>query len=125
MPPERLTPTPFATVTIKERKREVLIDLIEQWKQPYPQGLGDGMDFLLDEMVTKPGKTLDTMYYADFTLLFQIIEERYREMSRQKQLTDEKRVGPQEPPDDPRIFNRRQADGTFRPIKEFFEPWHV
>ena len=29
--------------------------------------------------------------------------------------------GPQEPPQDPRIFNRRQADGTFRPLDKFFE----
>ena len=29
--------------------------------------------------------------------------------------------GPQEPPQDPRIFNRRQADGTFRPLAEFFD----
>lgn len=30
--------------------------------------------------------------------------------------------GLQEPPDDPRIFNRKQKDGTYRPISEFFEP---
>ena len=29
-------------------------------------------------------------------------------------------IGPQEPPQDYRIFNRRQADGTFRPLSEFF-----
>jgi hypothetical protein len=28
--------------------------------------------------------------------------------------------GPQEPPDDPRIFNRKQADGSYRPLAEFF-----
>ncbi len=31
-------------------------------------------------------------------------------------------IGVQEPPDDPRIFNRGQKDGTHRPISEFFEP---
>jgi len=31
-------------------------------------------------------------------------------------------IGAQEPPDDPRIFNRKQKDGTHRPISEFFEP---
>ena len=31
-------------------------------------------------------------------------------------------TGAQEPPDDPRIFNREQKDGTYRPISEFFEP---
>jgi hypothetical protein len=29
--------------------------------------------------------------------------------------------GPQEPPQDYRIFNRRQPDGTFRPLSEFFD----
>jgi hypothetical protein len=29
--------------------------------------------------------------------------------------------GPQEPPDDPRIFNRKQADGSYRPLAEFFD----
>ena len=29
--------------------------------------------------------------------------------------------GVQEPPNDPRIFNRIQADGTYRPLSEFFE----
>ena len=24
-------------------------------------------------------------------------------------------------PDDPRIFNRKQADGTYRPLSEFFD----
>lgn len=33
-----------------------------------------------------------------------------------------KRQGPQEPPQDPRIFNRRQTDGTYRPLSEFFDP---
>lgn len=28
--------------------------------------------------------------------------------------------GVQEPPQDPRIFNRRQADGTFRDLGQFF-----
>lgn len=32
------------------------------------------------------------------------------------------KLGPQEPPDDPRIFNRRQPDGSFRLMSEFFEP---
>lgn len=31
-------------------------------------------------------------------------------------------VGVQDPPNDPRIFNRKQEDGTHRPISEFFEP---
>jgi hypothetical protein len=30
-------------------------------------------------------------------------------------------LGPQEPPDDPMTFNRRQADGTFRPLSKFFD----
>lgn len=30
-------------------------------------------------------------------------------------------LGPQEPPSDPMIFNRRQPDGTFRPLAEFFD----
>ena len=30
-------------------------------------------------------------------------------------------LGPQEPPQDPRIFNRRQPDGSFRPVSEFFK----
>ena len=30
-------------------------------------------------------------------------------------------TGPQEPPQDPRIFNRRQADGNFRPLSGFFD----
>lgn len=30
------------------------------------------------------------------------------------------KLGPQEPPDDPRIFNRRQPDGSFKPMAEFF-----
>jgi hypothetical protein len=29
-------------------------------------------------------------------------------------------LGVQEPPQDPRIFNRRQADGTFRDLGQFF-----
>ncbi len=29
-------------------------------------------------------------------------------------------LGVQEPPQDYRIFNRRQADGSFRPIEQFF-----
>ncbi len=29
--------------------------------------------------------------------------------------------GPQEPPQDYRIFNRKQADGTYRPLSEFFD----
>ena len=29
-------------------------------------------------------------------------------------------LGPQEPPDNPMIFNRRQPDGSFRPIVDFF-----
>lgn len=29
-------------------------------------------------------------------------------------------LGPQEPPDNPMIFNRRQPDGSYRDIKEFF-----
>jgi len=29
--------------------------------------------------------------------------------------------GPQEPPQDYRIFNKRQADGTYRPLSEFFD----
>ena len=33
----------------------------------------------------------------------------------------ENRMGPQEPPEDPRIFNRRQADGSFRPLEEFWD----
>ena len=37
-------------------------------------------------------------------------------------MTAQPKLGPQEPPDDPHIFNRRQPDGTFRPISEFFEP---
>jgi hypothetical protein len=28
---------------------------------------------------------------------------------------------PFEPPNDPRIFNRRQPDGTYRPLSHFFE----
>jgi hypothetical protein len=32
------------------------------------------------------------------------------------------RFGPLEPPDDYRIFNRRQPDGTFRPLADFFNP---
>ena len=31
-------------------------------------------------------------------------------------------LGPQEPPQDIRIFNRRQADGSFRPLTDFFRP---
>ena len=34
---------------------------------------------------------------------------------------EQPKIGFQEPPNDPRIFNRRQPDGTFRPISEFFE----
>jgi len=30
-------------------------------------------------------------------------------------------LGPQEPPDDPMIYNRRQADGTFRSLAGFWE----
>jgi len=33
----------------------------------------------------------------------------------------EPKLGPQEPPQDYRIFNRRQADGIFRPLSEFFD----
>jgi hypothetical protein len=29
--------------------------------------------------------------------------------------------GPQQPPDDPRIFNRRQVNGTYRPLSDFFD----
>ncbi len=35
--------------------------------------------------------------------------------------TTETAIGTQEPPQDYRIFNRRQKDGTFRPLAEFFE----
>jgi hypothetical protein len=37
-----------------------------------------------------------------------------------KECHDELSFGPQEPPDDPRIFNRKQADGSYRPLAEFF-----
>lgn len=30
-------------------------------------------------------------------------------------------IGPQEPPSDYRIFNRRRPDGTFPPLSEFFD----
>lgn len=30
-------------------------------------------------------------------------------------------LGPQEPPDDPTIFNRRMPDGSFRSLSEFFD----
>ena len=30
-------------------------------------------------------------------------------------------LGPQEPPDDPMIYNRRQTDGTFRSLAGFWE----
>jgi rRNA maturation protein Nop10 len=30
-------------------------------------------------------------------------------------------LGPQEPPDDPCIFNRKQADGTYPPLSKFFD----
>ena len=30
-------------------------------------------------------------------------------------------LGPQEPPEDYRIFNRRLPDGTRRPVSEFFD----
>ncbi len=29
--------------------------------------------------------------------------------------------GPQEPPDDPRIYNRRREDGTYPPLSSFFD----
>ena len=29
--------------------------------------------------------------------------------------------GAEEPPDDPRIFNRKQEDGTYRPLSEYFD----
>lgn len=31
-------------------------------------------------------------------------------------------LGPQEPPNDPRIYNRRMPNGMFRPLSGFFEP---
>ncbi len=30
-------------------------------------------------------------------------------------------AGPQEPPADHRIYNRKQADGTYRPLTDFFD----
>jgi len=33
----------------------------------------------------------------------------------------ERELGPQEPPNDPMVYNRRQADGTFRPLTDFWE----
>ena len=30
-------------------------------------------------------------------------------------------IGPQEPPNNPVIFNRRRPDGTFPPLSEFFD----
>ena len=92
MQTERLTPPLIVTIPVLERGREVLIDLINQWKTPYPKGIGEGMDMLLDEIVTGPGKDLATMLYPEFTLLFHFIEERYRQGSRQKQLAEEKAV---------------------------------
>ena len=31
------------------------------------------------------------------------------------------RLGTQEPPNDPVLYNRRQADGSFRPLADFWE----
>ncbi len=35
--------------------------------------------------------------------------------------SDKEQLGVQEPPQDYRIFNRRQPDGTFRPLSVFWE----
>ena len=92
MPSEGLTPPLIETIPVLERGREVFIDLIDQWKAPYPKGIGEGMDMLLGEMVTGPGKDLETMLYPDFLLLFHVIEERYRQEDRKKKLAEEKVV---------------------------------
>ena len=88
MQTELLTPPLIATIPVLERERQVLIDLIDQWKAPYPKGIGEGMDMLLGEMVTGPGKDLETMLYPDFLLLFHVIEARYRQEDQRKQRDD-------------------------------------
>ncbi len=48
-----------------------------------------------------------------------IVETTDADMEREE-LAEAMSVGPQEPPQDFRIFNRRQPDGTYRPLADFF-----
>jgi len=82
---------PAITITpIKERTREYFADLLEQWKAPYPQGLGEeSLGNLLQTLVTDPGKDLETMRYKDWMFLIHFIEERYRTVRRRKRLVEE------------------------------------
>ncbi len=48
-----------------------------------------------------------------------IVEATDADMARDE-LAEAMSIGPQEPPQDFRIFNRRQPDGTYRPLADFF-----
>ncbi len=86
-------PQSISIMPIKERTRKVLIDLIEQWKKPYPQGLGEeAVNELLEQLVTGSHKELETMEYKDFMLLLHFIEERHRTAKRRERLAEEQKV---------------------------------
>lgn len=90
---DKAKPKPITLIPIKDRKREVLIDLITEWRLPYPDGLGDDVvNELVEELITSRDKGFDTMAYTDFMLLFHVIEERYRQTRRRKMLAEQEAV---------------------------------
>ncbi len=63
----------------RDRTREVLIELVQQWTRPFPEGIGErAMSEIMVAIVTCIGRTLDNLDYGKFMILMQIIEERYK-----------------------------------------------
>ena len=83
-------PTAIALIPIKERTRGVLIKMIDEWKLPYPDGIGEHLDIFLVEFVTGLDKSLETISYKGFMLLFQVIESDYRIKRRRTMLAAKK-----------------------------------
>lgn len=62
-------------------------------------------------------------YIVDEQILIEETISETTQKIREKILNEEHPLfGPQEPPQGYRIFNRKQPDGNYRPISEFFEP---
>ena len=82
----------------------------------YPSVIGPTDGHAIDRFVQSMGK-LSTLKIqgAEFS------REELQEIAADEIARAEANLGPQEPPQDASIFNRRQPDGVFRPVSEFFD----
>jgi len=83
---------------------------------------GEGCGKFLGWTDTSDGKPSHGLCPDCYKIEMQKVDDYYRrDEASQEEPAGVTPLGPQEPPSDPMIYNRRQADGTFRPLAGFWE----